>query len=334
MTTPVALLSGTVRMWWLAALWRVFDGAAEISPHGAETAPCVVAVVSDPHRRLTAFGGREGCARALGSMHACFVALFLGSSFRGRRTQRYHMDVRTEWTSIVSRRVVDEFIILMHAGGYCWPVTAAGASGETVSNCESCVVAPDGVVYVGGFDEAADGTTAVFTPQLARCWDDLPLAGLLAAGHTALATTSGFFRRSDAARLGAWCGLLWYNEPPRQVCFMPMCGHFAAMPKGNTNTVAVVDGNGSGCVLRHIALSVGVFESSCGIRCSAADELIVCTPDAALVICDADGVMRRRISYRFYDCFDVCGASIFAQLEYNHVEHEVHEALGPYCRFE
>jgi hypothetical protein len=330
MSTPAALLSGTVRMWWLAALCRLAEGVATLGPQAIQTAPCVAAVVADPHRRLAAFGGREGCTRALGSVYACHVALFLGSSFRGRRTERYHTEGRTEWNYIVSRRVVDEFIIV-HESGFCR--TAAGASDKAFSDyCESCVVAPDGLVYVGG--GFFDRTTGVFTPELALCWDDLPLTGLLAAGHTALATTSGFFRRSDAARLGAWCSLLWSEEPPSQVCFMPMCGHFAAMPNGSTNTVAVVDGNGSGRVLRHIALPVDVLDFSCGIRCSEADELIVCTTDAWLVLCDADGILRRRISYRFYNWFDVCGASIFAQLAYDYAEPNVRKALGLYCRFE
>ena len=68
----------------LTALANVADGADVRDTVGN----VVGAVLTDPQRRLCVFRGRDDMARALCSVYACFVTLFLGGCFRGHEQRR------------------------------------------------------------------------------------------------------------------------------------------------------------------------------------------------------------------------------------------------------
>jgi hypothetical protein len=75
-----------MRQAFLTALANIAEGATVRS--GAVSHHAVYAALADPEQRLCVFRGRDGMARALCSVYACFVTLFLGGCFRGHEQRR------------------------------------------------------------------------------------------------------------------------------------------------------------------------------------------------------------------------------------------------------
>ncbi len=76
-----------VRLAFLTALANVADGAA-LRDEPAPVRNAVYAALADAQRRLCVFSGRFAQPRALGSVFACYVTLFLGCAFGGREQRR------------------------------------------------------------------------------------------------------------------------------------------------------------------------------------------------------------------------------------------------------
>jgi hypothetical protein len=85
MQPAVPLSNFSARLYVLRALCAVAEGADLAAPAGVADVLCDSA-------RFCVFGGRDGLPRSLGSVHACFVLLFLGSTFRNTEQWRVPAD--------------------------------------------------------------------------------------------------------------------------------------------------------------------------------------------------------------------------------------------------
>jgi hypothetical protein len=328
----MALLSGTVRMPWLHSVCGVAEGAAPSAATDSHSA-VVSAVLFDRFGRLTVMGGRPGCARSLGNVYACAIALFLGSSFRGRRTTRLGehpercslFETTRDGASLV---VMDWFIAdlsVQDARTGCWmhDIHLGDVEIESgdeqrffvdVENVESFAVAPDGQVYVlfcsGGPEQC---WMILLSPTLeVQRTVKLPrdVCHIKSVGHTVLATDDGFYCRATGTPT-----YLFPRGFGGYMCFMPGSGHFAHKCK---ESIHIYDGAGTGNILRYIDLQLSLARLPI-IRASEAGEFVLAGderdgPGPRLVLCDADGILRRNLSYCYFDEIGVGGGKVFAQL--------------------
>jgi hypothetical protein len=332
----MALLSGTVRMPWLHSVCAVAEGAAP----SAVAHPVVTAALFGRFGRVAVPGGRPGCARSLGSVFAGAIALFLGSSFRGRRTTRLgewpypyrdaHFVLTHDASTMVHMDHWDISLSLIDMRTNDFVHTRKDASG-------SFAIAPDGQFYF--LHTPFTRELHALSPTL-ETQTSVKLAGavsyLFAVGHTVVATDTGFCCRFT----GSWTFRFPDDCCPSDrgaMCFMPACGHFARKDE-NKAAIDVYNGAGTGHIVRHIKLHPSLARFPL-IRASAADEFLLAAdgparaelyPGPNLVLCDSDGLLRRKLSYCFFGDVCVRGTRVYAQLtdEWYSERFDILKALG------
>jgi hypothetical protein len=339
----MALLSGTVRMPWLHSVCAVAEGAAP----SAVTHPVVTSVLFDRFGRLTVMGGRPGCARSLGSVLAGAVALFLGSSFRGRRTTKLPdnpercslFQATRDGAALVVMNWYDQWLRVQDTRTGSVLHAKLMVNVDTYENYRFIVnaeellgfgVAPDGQIYMLVNSWLDQFWLLVLSPSL-EVETTISLSSdmvtITAVGHTVLATDDGFYCRDT--------GTPTYLFPRGfygGMCFMPGSGHFAHKCK---ESISIYDGAGTGRILRCIELQPSLARLPT-IRASEAGEFVLAGdeedgPGPRLVVCDADGILRRKLSFCYFAEIDVGGGKVFAQLSdwYSDEEREhIGKALG------
>lgn len=275
-----ALRKGPGRQLWLDALCGVAEGAGLRPPPPSYMQPAAfvtAAVVSDP--RVCAFHGREGLPRALGSVYACYVTLFLGGQLRGVRWRSYRVDgLKTHKSMAVT---ADGAALLLASANHCIVIlnVADGRVRRTLGSpghgphqfwrLGQLSVASDGAVFVA---DSGNNRIQVLTPALefARALTGAALrfpVGVCADAENVYVAHDGddaisvLHRESGALR---W--LIRACAMPRFLCLLPGRRQLAVSGLYDLHVVGVY-----GEPVRYQYMDRHVT----GIACSAAGELVL-----------------------------------------------------------
>jgi hypothetical protein len=152
-----------------------------VDAHGAK---CVIAVLTDPHRRVAALHGRLESPRALGSVHGGAITRFLDAGFRGRLERTLTLDTLGFGCVAAMAVTLDgaTLLVTFHLGGVAAFRACDGAFVRAIHTREynmatdqgkrrplvfcrpwALCVAPDGVVYVA---DNGCGCVQILSPEL------------------------------------------------------------------------------------------------------------------------------------------------------------------------
>jgi hypothetical protein len=322
-----ALCSATARRWWLTACCAVDEGAQVVAAaaNDAAKAPrvkkaatsvsiaassCVAAVLGDAERRMTIMGGREGFARALGSVYAGSVTRFLGGSIRRGAVNTAH--------SVLIPEVAASFgsLAVTGDGGHILVPTCAsvlavdradpcrsrnvitfGCGPMRIVSPASVCVAPDGVAFVA---EWATARVQVLTPQLEYAASlrsevkdyRFPYTVCANEHFVAVANSSAsvlLFSRATGKSVRAFDCSALVNRP-NSICFVKTIAPTVAVSDGQRRKAIVMclEATAPRCV-RRLGHDDMFYPSS--LACSDAGELVVsCIFRHAASICIFDAL--------------------------------------------
>jgi hypothetical protein len=267
------------------------------------------AVLTDPQRRLCAFGGREGLPRSLASVYACFVTLFLGGGLRGAEQRRFQLPDRRNISSgrmAVSRDGATLFMVYCHDTLRKFHVDDGSPLYSKFIQGNCIAVARDGNVIVG-----SRASADVFTPRL--IWLESFGRGTLStpvgvcgdedvivvaeeeehfddAANTMQGSCIFVFRRADGKLLATFGHQVLVYA--RAVCFMACHRRVAVAEDGARKCIAIYSIDGA----FQRTVGAGVLSRPTGVACSAFDELVVADKGLrCVVLFTADGDVARRI---------------------------------------
>jgi DNA-binding beta-propeller fold protein YncE len=296
------LASTTARLLFLRAVCAVAEGAdvptvpdTSLSSSRCPPAVCVAAVLSDPLRRVSLLGGREGMRRSLGSVYGGSITRFLGGSCRGVVSRVIPTDVMS-WANGIACSVDGTRLVQSHSYGRaqrvhefsvsdCSLLRFVGDEGDSprfARPLQVCV-APDGFVFVA---DNGNNLVQVLTPsldfhsyvgegQLSRPVGVCANADVVVVTEQGTHTVAVFNRRTGALlrRFGREGDIDGALHLPAAVCFMSGDRHVAVADSGN-NRVSVFSADGE--FIHHIGVSV--LSHPQGVAASAFDELVVADP--------------------------------------------------------
>jgi hypothetical protein len=290
---PCALTNGRAREGYLKALCAFAEGAAVVVPPcSAEVALCVIALFADAQRRVARLGGREGMSRSIGSLYGGLVALFLGSTFRGRVTRTF----ATQFTSCGGVAITrdgsavlisnfcygDDAIYVFHPEtGELLRIIGCKGYGQLQFNFPfGITIAPDDHIYVS---ERTNNRVQVLTP----CFDFHSFVGAdqlhapvgVCASDEIVAVSEiqddriSVFRRTDGAllrRFGSSGSRDGELLSPFELCFLPGCSRIAVVePLNYRISVYTLEG----AFVGH--LGVGLQGQPTSVVCSAFGEVVI-----------------------------------------------------------
>jgi hypothetical protein len=221
MTHPFS--DAEARQPFLRALASVARGAHVRTELCREGAPqqTVAAVLADPPRRLAVSGAREGMELSLASLHACYIALFVGG-FRGVLQRRFAVPaqlhfcalaVSPDGTALYATTAANHVLRICLATGRVLRDVAAADTDTHLPEFQGEVsVASDGLVYVADMNYRR---VQVRTPdleflayidagKLRNPWNICTTAEVVAVSSDVeyhFIRTAVLFRRSDGAEL-------------------------------------------------------------------------------------------------------------------------------------
>jgi hypothetical protein len=237
--TRMSLLHASVRLPWLHALCAVAEGAAAAAPTQGQHPYLLDA-------RLAALNGRAGQPRSLGSVLGCFVALFLGSSFRGvtsvplavgvrAPSRRYNYEPAFTSAHVHAADGTTKLQMFAYLGRHTLMrvcVTRAHAVVDVHTTAlaptfwiRRLSIAPDGVEYMyGGHGEHLQVAAASPGGAGMKTWDaPPPMTHVLCAGADAVAVGKHFYSRDGRTQLAALPDVLF------DVAYAPRADVFAVL---------------------------------------------------------------------------------------------------------
>jgi hypothetical protein len=306
------LATQTVRLLFLRTL-ETAAAAAAAAGRGVEPPPTALyATLTDPQRRLCAFGGRDGLPRSLASVYACFVTLFLGGGIRGAEQRRFQLPDRRNicfGRLAVSRdgaslfmayndNTVRQFRVDDGSQLHCTPsfMRTCGTSVAVASDGDVLVASSGAVhVFTSHLEYVATvGRGPLSTPEGVCADEDVIVVAELEYYDDAAGTMQGscifVFRRADGELLASFGHKELVHASA--VCFMACHRRVAVAEDGVRKCISIYRTDGA----FERAVGAGVLTRPTGVACSAFDELVVADKGLrCLVLFTAAGDVARRI---------------------------------------